>query len=244
MASTTLISAFLLYTMLATTFAQPAAPAPSPAAPINVTAILAKAGNYNSFIRLLNHTRVNEVIDRQVNDSNNAITLFAPTDNAFLNLPSGTINNLTQQQQIELTLYHLLPQFYTFATFATASNPLNTEAAGEGGQYTLNVTGTGNQVNISTGVVVTPISYSIRAERPLAVYSVEKVLLPYAIFGTKTPPSAPAAAPPGQNHKSPPAAEAPSMPSSPPPEGSLTARLEVWSWVVSMGVMGVIGSLL
>nr|CAD1834331.1 unnamed protein product [Ananas comosus var. bracteatus] len=190
--------------------AQTAAPAPAPAGPPNITAVLAKGGQYTTFIRLLKESRVDEQINSQLNNSFNGLTVFAPTDGAFNSLKSGTLNSISQQDQIELVLYHVLPKFYTLSTFATTSNPLNTQAsAAGGGADTLNVTtGTaeGQKVNVSTGVVETPIASALTTDFPLAVYSVDKVLLPYDLFGPKSPASAPLPRPtasPGRARRAP-----------------------------------------
>lgn len=98
-------------------------------------------------------------------------------------------------------------RFYTLSTFATTSNPLNTQAsAAGGGADTLNVTtGTaeGQKVNVSTGVVETPIASALTTDFPLAIYSVDKVLLPYDLFGPKSPASAPLPAADGKPGKGP-----------------------------------------
>ncbi|KAL6973988.1 hypothetical protein U1Q18_028170 [Sarracenia purpurea var. burkii] len=88
------------------TYAQsPTAPEPSPSAgPINISAILVKGSQYTSFLHLLTSTHVADQIDNKFNNSNQGVTIFAPTDAAFNNLPAGTLNNLTtQQHQPELT---------------------------------------------------------------------------------------------------------------------------------------------
>ena len=50
-------------------------------------------------------------------------------------------------------------------------------------------------MNVSTGVVETQVNNALKDEMPLAVYQVDKVLLPEELFGTKSSkPSAPAPA--------------------------------------------------
>ncbi|CAN8247892.1 unnamed protein product [Cochlearia groenlandica] len=174
--------------------AQPAAPAPGPAGPINITAILEKGGQFATFIRLLNTTQIGNQINIQVNSSSEGMTVFAPTDNAFQNLKPGTLNELSQEEQVTLILYHVSPKFYTLDDLLSVSNPVRTQASGRdgGAVYGLNFTGQGNQVNVSTGVVETRVSNALRKERPLAVYVVDMVLLPEEMFGEhKTSPAAP-----------------------------------------------------
>ncbi|XP_074277556.1 fasciclin-like arabinogalactan protein 6 [Silene latifolia] len=190
------LSFLLIAVVAATTSAQPTAPTPAPTGAINLTAILEKGGQFTTFIRLLNTTQVGQQVENQVNNSNEGMTVFAPTDNAFQNLKPGTINGLTNQQQVQLILYHVLPKFYTFESFQTASNPVRTQATGNDGKpFGLTVTYLGvNNVNVSTGVVTVTINNALRSTLPLAVYQVDKVLLPEELFGAKAPKSSPSTA--------------------------------------------------
>ena len=97
---------------------------------------------------------------RALKNSYDGLTFFAPNDNAFTKLKTGTLNGLTDQQKIQLLLYHVLPRYYSVTTFQTASNPLPTEASGPGGMYSVNVTTTttSHRVNMSTGVPSAPAS--------------------------------------------------------------------------------------
>lgn len=76
------------------------APAPEAAGPLNLTGILEKGGQYETFIRLLKSTQVGGQIESQLNNSFNGLTILAPTDNAFNNLKSGTLNGLSSQEQV------------------------------------------------------------------------------------------------------------------------------------------------
>ncbi|CAL9242064.1 unnamed protein product [Arabidopsis halleri] len=167
--------------------AQPAAPAPGPDGPINITAILEKGGQFVTLIRLLNTTQIGNQINIQINSSSEGMTVLAPTDNAFQNLKPGTLNKLSPDDQVKLILYHVSPKFYTLEDLLSVSNPVSTQASGRdaGGVYGLNFTGQGNQVNVSTGIVETRLSTSLRQERPLAVYVVDMVLLPEEMFGER-----------------------------------------------------------
>lgn len=172
----------------------PSAPAPAPAGPINITAILEKGGQYTNFIRFLIDNGIDKQINNQVNSSTEGMTVFAPTDNAFANLPAGTLNNLTDQQQVQLILYHVLPKYYSLANLLTVSNPVRTQASGQDNEvFGLNFTGQATQVNVSTGIVDTFVSNPLRQDRPLAVYQVDKVLLPLEFYVAKPPAAAPPA---------------------------------------------------
>ncbi|KAL8146283.1 fasciclin-like arabinogalactan protein 11 [Apium graveolens] len=187
-------SLLLLIQCTTTTLAQPAA-APAPAAPTNVTKILEKAGQYTTLIRLLKITQVGDQINTQLNNSNQGMTIFAPTDNAFSALKSGTLNSLTDQEKVELIQFHVLPTVLSTSQFQTVSNPLRTQAGNSaGGQFPLNVTTSGNSVNITTGVTNATVANTVYTDSTLAVYQVDNVLLPLAMFGPKAPAPAPGVA--------------------------------------------------
>ncbi|GKU96332.1 hypothetical protein SLEP1_g9581 [Rubroshorea leprosula] len=183
MAATSLPLIFFTLCLLSPlTLAQTPAPTSSPS-PTNLTGILDKNGQYTTFIRLLNDTQIFNQVENQLNNSNNGLTVLAPTDNAFNNLPSGTINSLTQQQKVQLCLYHILPQYYSLNDLQLVSNPVRTQATGNDGVWGLNFTGQNNQVNVTSGAVTTQISNALSQQKPLAVYQVDKVLLPEELTG-------------------------------------------------------------
>ncbi|TVU32332.1 hypothetical protein EJB05_24057, partial [Eragrostis curvula] len=229
MASHTFVLLLLPFLFATAAAAADVAQGPTPQlSEANLTRILEKGEQYTTLLRLLNTTRVLDQLHGQLRDSYDGITFFAPTDSAFAKLSPGTLNALNDQDQTQLVLYHVLPRYYSLATFQTASNPLHTEASGPGGAYSVNVTtGTaaGSLVRVSTGVVAVPLSNTMLAEFPLAVYSLDDVLLPEQLFGggkaaTGKQASAPApaaaarkkgAAPKSDVAAGPSAAEAPGM---------------------------------
>nr|AAV30853.1 arabinogalactan-like protein [Pinus taeda]AAV30854.1 arabinogalactan-like protein [Pinus taeda]AAV30855.1 arabinogalactan-like protein [Pinus taeda]AAV30856.1 arabinogalactan-like protein [Pinus taeda]AAV30857.1 arabinogalactan-like protein [Pinus taeda] len=114
--------------------ATPAAPAPSPAS-LNLSGILDKAGQFNTFLSLLKSTQVGMQLQSQLNNSQQGITIFAPSDAAFAALKPGALNSITDQDKIALLQYHALPSYYTFSQFQTVSNPVRTMASGNGGPF-------------------------------------------------------------------------------------------------------------
>ncbi|XVE59808.1 hypothetical protein DITRI_Ditri05aG0076600 [Diplodiscus trichospermus] len=169
--------------------------APAPSGPTNVTKILEKAGQFTLLIRLMKATQVDNQLLGQLNNSNNGITIFAPTDNAFSSLKSGVLNSLTDEQKVELVQFHIVPTYLSSSQFQTISNPLRTQAGDTGdGKFPLNVTTSGNTVNITTGLTNTSVSGTIYTDGQLAVYQVDKVLQPLQIFDPRPPAPAPAPA--------------------------------------------------
>ncbi|KAJ6424188.1 hypothetical protein OIU84_025047 [Salix udensis] len=181
----------ILFINLTKTTAQSPAPAPAPPGPTNVIKILKKAGHFKTFIRLLKSTQLDSNLNSQLGNTNNGLTIFAPSDTAFSVLKTGTLRSLTDQEKLELMQFHIVPMFISSSQFETVSSPLKTHA-GSGARFQLNVTASGNSLNISTGLTNTTISDTVYMDTNLAIYQVDKVLLPLDIF---TPKPAPAPAP-------------------------------------------------
>ncbi|KAF4356440.1 hypothetical protein F8388_013305 [Cannabis sativa] len=151
--------------------------------PTDVTKILDKAGIFSVFIRLLKSTSVSIQIENQLNVSN-TLTIFAPTNGAFGALKPGTLNTLSNEDKVQLVQYHILPSLVSLQNFETLSNPVRTQASNTN-DFPLNVTVEGSSVNISTGIVNATISGTVYEDNQLAIYKVDKVLLPLGIFGPK-----------------------------------------------------------
>lgn len=199
----TMSSLLLLFIHFTIISAQSPAPAPGPPPPTDITAILGKAGRFTTLIHLLKSTQSADRINTQLHKSNEGLTIFAPADSAFGNLKSGTLNSYTDQEKAELIQFHTLPSFLSIQQFQTASNPLSTEAGGTNyGEFPLNVTTSGNAVNMTTGFVNASILNTVYTDDQLAVYEVDKVLLPERFFVPPPPPPPPSApAPAPEKHK-------------------------------------------
>ncbi|EEE56817.1 hypothetical protein OsJ_06412 [Oryza sativa Japonica Group] len=106
--------------------------------------------------------------------------------NTFVRLLKDTevTSQMDAQAQAELVLYHVLPRYYGFVTFETTTNPVRTQASGQRGVCTVNVTTAGeDRVRVSSGVVEAELGRPLRDGHPLAVYSLDAVLLPPDMFG-------------------------------------------------------------
>ncbi|XP_041006992.1 fasciclin-like arabinogalactan protein 7 isoform X1 [Juglans microcarpa x Juglans regia] len=169
-------------------------PAPAPAPEyVNLTDLLTVAGPFHTFLSYLESTKVIDTFQNQANNTEEGITIFVPKDGAFSSLKKPSLSNLTKVQLKSLILFHGLPHYYSLAEFKnlSESGPVPTFA---GGQYTLNFSDVSGTVNIGSGWTNTKVSSSVHSTDPVAVYQVDKVLLPEAIFGTDIPPT-PAPAP-------------------------------------------------
>ncbi|XAR69068.1 hypothetical protein NMG60_11000526 [Bertholletia excelsa] len=167
------------------------APGPTASGPPNITDILIKARHFDTFVRLLMSTQMDSFITKKLNDSSQSLTIFAPDDNAFANLKAGSLNSYNDQKKIQLIKFHMISSFLSVPSgFQTASNPMSTEA-GSNIDYPLNVTTTGNIVNVTSGVVNTTIVATVYTDNQLAVYKVDRVLLPLFFFQSHSPAPAP-----------------------------------------------------
>lgn len=167
------------------------APAPGPVY-VNLTELLSRAGPFSTFLRYLESTKVIDTFQNQANNTDQGVTIFVPKDDAF-KAANKRLANLTSNQLRSLFLFHALPQFYSLASFKNLSKngPTNTFA---GGQYTLNFIDASGTVRLDSGWSKTKVSSAVFSTYPVAVYQVDKVMLPEAIFGTDIPPT-PAPAP-------------------------------------------------
>ncbi|EEF29777.1 fasciclin-like arabinogalactan protein 12 [Ricinus communis] len=227
--------------------ASPAQPSSVPA-PTNVTKILEKAGHFTVFIRLLKSTQEENHLLTVLNNSNNGLTIFAPTDGAFSTLKSGTLNSLTEEQKSELVKFHVVPSFLSTSQFQTVSNPVGTEA-GAGGRVALNFTAFPNSVIITTGLTNTSISGTVYSDNQLAVYRVDKVLLPMDIFTPNAPAPAPAVPEKKPKKETPDAAVSPIASTTTTPTTAAAANTSgamscVHNHGAILGVLGIVAAIL
>ncbi|CAI0542331.1 unnamed protein product [Linum tenue] len=162
--------------------------------PLNVLKVLQKAGHFSNFIRLIKTTQEDIQFASQLNASDDGITVFAPTDGAFSAIiKAGVLNSLSDQEKIQLVQFHVIPRQISTPQFQTVSNPLKT-LAGSGKRFQLNVTTSDSMVNVTSGLTNATVSGIVYADDKVAIYQVDKVLLPMEIFAPKA--LAPAPAPP------------------------------------------------
>ncbi|EFJ05503.1 hypothetical protein SELMODRAFT_5488, partial [Selaginella moellendorffii] len=111
------------------------------------------------------------------------VTVFAPTDSAFQNLPSGSLAALTQSQRQLLVRYHLLPSFFTFGSLRTLKAPLTTLATSNR-NFEVNASGEGPSggLAIATGVSTANVIATLLEDDPVGMYALDAVLLPPEIF--------------------------------------------------------------
>ncbi|XVF21079.1 hypothetical protein REPUB_Repub12eG0059800 [Reevesia pubescens] len=219
------------------------APAPAPAY-VNLTYLLSVAGPFHTFLDYLESTKLIETFQNQANNTEQGITIFVPKDNAFKGLKKPSLSNLSDDQLKSLILFHALPKYYALADFTdlSAKGPVTTLA---GGQYTLDFGDNSGTVHLDSGWSKTKVSSAVHSTYPVAIYQVDKVLLPEAIFGTDIPPTpAPAPAPdisPAADTPSADSKESASSKSSPSTSSShRIMNLDNWSQLVFAVIGGVV----
>ncbi|OIW05798.1 hypothetical protein TanjilG_23584 [Lupinus angustifolius] len=170
----------------------PQSPDSSDSVPDDITRILKKAKIFSVLIRLLKTTEImNNINSQLITAKSGGLTILAPDDAAFSNLKAGFLNSLNQGQKIELLQFHILPEYVSSSNFDSLSNPVQTVAGKDPARLPLNVNAFGNSVNISTGVVNASIVGVVYSDNKLAIYRLDKVLLPLDFFATKAPALAP-----------------------------------------------------
>ncbi len=70
----------------------------------NIVDVLSAAGNFGTLIQAAIDTGAAATLE-----GDGPFTLFAPTDDAFANLPEGLLASLTAEQILDILLYHVIP---------------------------------------------------------------------------------------------------------------------------------------
>ncbi|MED6155093.1 hypothetical protein PIB30_002303 [Stylosanthes scabra] len=167
----------------------------APAAPtIDIVQILKKAKRFSVLIRLLKTTQlINQLNSQLITSGSGGLTLFAPEDSAFSKLKPGFLNSLSDRKKVELLQFHTLSSFIAISNFDTLTNPVQTQAGDDPQRLQLNVTTYGgSQVSMTTGAVNASVTGTIYTDGKLAIYQVDKVLVPLDVV---LPAKAPAPAP-------------------------------------------------
>ncbi|KAK7404702.1 hypothetical protein VNO78_05658 [Psophocarpus tetragonolobus] len=175
--------------------------APSPTTPksptntIDIAQILSKTKRFSVLIRLLKTTQlINQLNSQLLTSGSGGLTLFAPPDTAFSKLKPGFLNSLNDRQKVELLQFHTLSSFISISNFDTLTNPVQTQAGDDPKRLQLNVTTYGgSQLSMDTGAVNATVTGTVYTDNKLAIYEVDKVLLPLDLVLPK--PKAPAPSP-------------------------------------------------
>ncbi|KAK1286041.1 Fasciclin-like arabinogalactan protein 4 [Acorus calamus] len=171
--------------------------APPQSEAVNVTRILAEIGKgFNVVASMLAASGVAEEFGEDERGA--GITVFAPADAAFADLPPATdgLQSLPAEEKAVVLRFHVLHSYYPLGSLESIVNPvqptLQTERAGAG-RFTLNITRVNGSVAIDTGIVQATITQTVFDENPVAIFGVSNVLLPKELFGSPSVAAKPAA---------------------------------------------------
>lgn len=150
------------------------------AAITNVTESLAAGGQYATLLTLL---QSNGLVKAVQDLASTGLTLFAPTDSAFNNI-KNTLNTLTPAQQTLVLTYHVVPQYINGGQLLASNQVINTAAG-----YTFVLTNVNGKPVIQTGIVNSTEQATIADKSPAAIYAVDTVLIPPALFAPAPAPA-------------------------------------------------------
>lgn len=201
------------------------APAPGPSK-MNITALMSAHG-CKVFAETLLPNPAQQTFEDNVESG---LTIFCPGDDAMKSfLPK--YKNLTAAGKQSLLEYHGMPIYQSLPGLKSSNGLTNTLATDGASKYDFNVQNDGTDVTIITKIVTAKILNTLVDEQPLAIYELDKVLMPKELFKSALPPApAPAPAPEAdaespkpskKKHKSPPAPAAPSDSPGDAPDGDV-----------------------
>lgn len=131
------------------------------------------------------------------------LTVFCPLDDVFKKfLPK--YKNLTAAGKVSLTLFHGIAVYESIPMLKSGNGPMNTLATDGGAKdYILTIQNDGEQVTVKSKIVTARITGTLIDKEPVAIYTIDKVLLPKELFNaTKATTPAPAPAPEADSPKS------------------------------------------
>ncbi|XP_004516114.2 fasciclin-like arabinogalactan protein 1 [Cicer arietinum] len=170
----------------------PAAEAPTPApSQQNLTAIMSVHG-----CKIFGDTlsAFHEAYSTFTDNIDGGLTVFCPVDNAFKAfLPK--FKNLTAAGKLALLEFHGVPVYQTIAMLKSNNGLMNTLATDGAEKYDFSVQNDGDQITLKTKAVTAKVTDTIIDDVPLAIYAINKVLLPEELFKGKAPSPSPAPAP-------------------------------------------------
>ncbi|KAL7088090.1 hypothetical protein ACP275_13G108000 [Erythranthe tilingii] len=184
------------------------APAPGPSQ-TNITALMSAHG-CKVFAETLLANPAEQTFETNVESG---LTIFCPGDDAMKGF-MPKFKNLTADGKQSLLEFHGMPIYQTLQGLKSSNGLANTLATDGARRYDFTVQNDGTEVTIVTGVATAKITNTLVEEPPLAIYQVNKVLMPKELFkAALTPTPAPAPAPEAdapksskkKKHKSPPA---------------------------------------
>ncbi|KAK1424016.1 hypothetical protein QVD17_19327 [Tagetes erecta] len=169
----------------------PEAEAPTSAPDLNLTSLLQRDG-CKAFYDMLT---TSGAIGTFLSSVDGGVTVFCPSDDAVKAF-GAKYKNLTAEEKTSLLLYHGVPVYNSMGMLRSSNGLMNTLAT-EGGKnkYDLTVQNDGEDVKLKTKVVTAAVTGTVVDDEPVAVYRVDKVLMPRELFKGAVVADEPAPAP-------------------------------------------------
>lgn len=153
------------------------APAAQPSK-MNLTALMSARGCSVFADTLLRDPNANKTFLENVVGG---LSIFCPLDIAFKAfLPK--YNNLSTVDKDSMLEYHGVPVYMSFSMLKANNGVMNTLATDGGNNYHFSVQNDGNQVTLKTKMVTARIMGKLIDRQPLAIFTIDKVLLPPELF--------------------------------------------------------------
>jgi len=167
-----------------------AAPTPGPAA-VNLTSAMSAPGCKVFADTLLTDSEAEKTFQDGVDGG---LTVFCPVDDVFKAfLPK--YKNLTASGKTSLLEYHGVPVYLSISTLKSNNGVMNTLATDGAKKYDFTVQNDGEEVTLQTKIVTAKITGTLLDEDPVAIHTINKVLLPKELFKAEAPTPAPAPSP-------------------------------------------------
>ncbi|EXB98271.1 hypothetical protein L484_014256 [Morus notabilis] len=158
------------------TSAEAEAPTAAPSE-LNLTTILSKQG-CKAFADLLKATGADTTFQTNIEAG---LTVFCPTDGVIKGF-MPRYKNLTAPKKTSLLLYHGIPVYESIQMLKDNNGVVNTLATDHANKYDFTVQTDGEDLTLETKVVTAKVLGTLIDQEPLAVYKLNKVLLPKELF--------------------------------------------------------------
>ncbi|KAL1567574.1 Fasciclin-like arabinogalactan protein 2 [Salvia divinorum] len=146
---------------------------------LNLLSLLAKQG-CKSFSDLIAGAGAG-VADVFTESVEAGLTVFCPSDAAIKSF-SPSYKNLTSAGKTSLLLYHGVPEYNSLGMLRVSNGLMRTLATEGTKKFDFTVATDGDDVKLQTGVVTATIKGTVIDEDPLAIFKIDKVLLPAELF--------------------------------------------------------------
>ncbi|KVI10601.1 fasciclin-like arabinogalactan protein 2 [Cynara cardunculus var. scolymus] len=174
----------------------PEAEAPTSAPDLNLTSLLQRDG-CKAFYNLLS---TSGAIGTFLSTVDGGVTVFCPSATAVAAF-APKYKNLTAEEKTSVLLYHGVPTYNSMGMLRSSNGLMNTLATEGANKYDFTVKNDGEDVKLKTKVVTAAVTGTVIDEEPVALYKIDKVLLPRELFKGTVEADEPAPAPKGAKKK-------------------------------------------